>query len=529
MARNQNTKSKSKQTRGFQKGKNRREKFDMRKENCGTDEGASLSSRRSPLNDFEWYNRNPLLTASVGAIPYPYKPGMKVPFATPNSGTSNGWTIPGIMEIEWTPTFGYSNSATDPASIVGKEIFAKVREVFSGSIDADAPDFVIYLGALDSIFAYISWLKRVYKTVTVYSPENFLFPDYLLGTYGFNFAQIDALKADRMKLFQVITELIAMTGKFRCPDVFDILNRHRWMNENVYTDSPIINSQLYVFNMQYVYKYGLSSGDAPAGMLTCTKMDFGSSTSIVDDLFAFGRELIDALANSDDAYIISGYLMRAYEGVGQFNVEQLTMGEQLIPVYVPEVLSQIENTYTINYNQDYPTVLSWNNVTQEPLTNAVICKPIYNTGAKMTDYTLNPTISIRSEVPTVIETIEASRLTTSIKSDGSIVCATEIPLRLGLNSWAGLGIGTRKVSQAMTQNTSTAVADFLTNTQVWFALTQWDWHPRIYVSNAMVNTVPGELTVLGDVHNITTLTTEQLEQIHRVCLYSEFNSFATYQ
>lgn len=98
-------------------------------------------------NAIEWYSRYPQLLLGAGQIPYPYRPGMTLPlgkFYNNNTDVVNNTTIPGLLRIDWIPSVGQSDSPTSPISIVGKEVYAKVREKFSGSLDADAPDFVIY-------------------------------------------------------------------------------------------------------------------------------------------------------------------------------------------------------------------------------------------------------------------------------------------------------------------------------------------------------------------------------------------------
>lgn len=500
-------------------------------ESQGRDVPSQQEPKPSGINDFTWYNRNPLLTAAAGSIPYPYRPGMVVPLYNTAPASSLKYVIPGIMALDWVPTLGNSANATDPASIVGKEIFAKVRESFSGSIDADAPDFVIYLMALDSIFAYIEWLKRVYRAATYYTGENFQVPDTLLRAMGFTTTQREQLRQNKMRLFQNITELIEMTKKFRCPDVFDVLNRHRWMSENIYTDSPIINSQWYIFNLVGVYQYTTDTNNA--GMLKSIELGLSTmTTDVVASLYTFGRNLINALANSDDAYIISGYLMRAYEGVGQFQVLPLGMGEEIVPVYVPEVLAQIENSTTIGVAST--ASLTWNNVTQEPSTNAVICKPVvpnWNSGITY-PVDVSPFLSIRNENPTVIETVEASRLCVYVDPSGNLTCATEIPMAWNMYTMDEYGapvgpdaipsIAYVNIMQGGTAaNVATTVFD-LAN------LSQWDWAPKIVIDQWQGTTPVHKTVVAGDVHNLTVLSPSTLLNLHRICLYSEFNSFASY-
>lgn len=514
-------------------------------------EAAEARADRSPRNqrsrnDVSWYSRNPSLLQAAASIPFPYRPGMSVPYqqtVVPTGTTLDQQGIPGIMALNWWPTLGYSQTATDPASIVGKEIFAKVREKFSGSIDADAPDFVIYIMALDSVFSYIAHLKRIYRVLTAYTSENHYIPDGMLRAFGLSAAQIVDLKEHRMQFYQIINELVFMTRKFNLPAAFDIINRHYWLNDNVYMDAESINSQFYVFNCLGYYSFELkTAGSVQVGGLTMKTLTI-PNTDVAEYYFTFGRSLIDALAGSDDAYIISGYLMRAYEGYPAFQVDELALDDRLIPHYDPEVLMQIENARPIILGTKYSTSAAIaNDVTQDPSTNAVVCVPTL-TATKPSWYTGMPWnvqnfLSIRSDAPTVADVTIATRLKMGVWKDNStdtnfdcvIACGSEILDTIQIWTVSSNNTNTKVptiysstlvglVSIAMDATGARSVAD-LCNIQ------SFDWHPILpVVVKANSGGTFWYSTIAGDVHNFTMLSDEQLHQINRVCLYSEFNAY----
>lgn len=440
------------------------------------------------------------------------------------------------MTLNWMPTVGYSQTATDPASIVGKEIFAKVREKFSGSIDADAPDFVIYLMALDSVFSYIASLKRIYRILIAYSSENHFIPDGMMQALGFTQVQINDLMAHRMQLYQIINELVFMTRKFNVPAVFDIMNRHYWLNDNVYMDADSINSQFYLFRCEGYYQYTLTGTSIKVGGLQFKKPTIPSS-DVVDYLFTFGRGLIDALASSDDAYIISGYLMRAYEGTPVFTVDEIPLDDRLVPHYDVEVLMQIENACPIA-----PIVAGTviqNDVTQDPSTNAVICAPHVSgtISPALVDFPLKVDnyLSIRSDSPTVADVTIATRLKmgiTNVQNTASaysydIICGSEILTQMVL-FYPSYNGATKKIT--MLENLLSGRIVFtqaLAQNDILFLMTiqSWDWHPILPVFIKSQTTGNWLVTYTGDVHNMTVLTDEQLKELNRICLYSEFNSY----
>lgn len=529
------------------------------------------------MNDISWYSRNPNLLIAAGSFPYPYRPGMQLNMGTtPNAAiTANNpatrqFRIPGVLSLNWMPSIGVSNTATDPASVMAKEIYSRVREKYSGSLEADAPDFVMYLLALDSIFSYIAWLKRLYRVMNAWSPNNYAIPDVLLGSMWLSNQDIVSLRNNRTALWQGINELVLQSRKFTCPASMDIFNRHYWMSDNVYTDEASINSQFYIFNLVGVYQYASlpmpNSTDTAAGLKMVELPNVSvvarrSTTMTVDTLIQFGRTLIDSLVAWDDAYTINGYLMRAYEGEAMFVVDELPQDQPFAPVYVPEVLAQIENARTVPFGLN-PASFEGFNITQDVLSNAVISNPSFTVRslsswddqgvAKVTGWTVPPTLSIRSDSPTVADSVIASRLQASVTVDASgtypavtIDCASEVPLAwllftevpnvaqvrdagtcpVFVEQTPGLvAAGTLSQSQAVVL--LTAVTNLLT-------VEQFDWHPFIFITTQGSQSPSGTplsnykaFAVLGDTHNITTITPGDLENLHRVCMFSELNSFS---
>lgn len=498
------------------------------------------NDRISGLNDLSWYSRYPEILAAAGMLPFPYKPGMSI-----NFGTNANYNIPGVCRLQWSPTLGNSAVATDPASIVAKEIYSKVRSKFSGSLDADAPDFVIYLMALDSIYSYIGNLKRLYRILNAYTPYNYALPDVLLQALGCGDATIQNLRQDKTKLWGIINELIRMTDKFQCPAIMPIFNRHYWLNDNVYTDADTIQSQLYVFRQLYYYKYAPlnTPDDVPAAGLTYDSTPFFTTEALtVDEIFQFGRSLIDTLSAWDESYTISGYLLRAYEGVPTFTVAILEQDEQFTPVYVPEVLTQIENARMLPYG-DLVTAVN-GNVTQDPKTNAIISAPtftitpgagLYQTVADVAAW--KPMLSLRSNNPTVADIVIATRLLCTAKDIRkvgetavySVNCGTEILLNIGLFKYGADG----KTVQAMYYRQDTILRYDDPTSEVPPAITashditQYDWHPIGRTLYQVGDDVGASyfFALVGDTHNITDVSTDALANLHKVCVYSEFNAF----
>lgn len=510
-------KSKSNNRRNFgSKNKNK-----SRTRDNGRNDRGLPSTYMDKSNPIEWYNKYPNLLESAGRVAFPYRPGMSLELA-------QGFTtqIPGVMVLEYAPTVGYSNNVNSPISQVAKEFYGRVRASFSSELAVDPPDFVMYLMALDSIFSNIAFLKRVYRIVNTYSPDNYVLPDLLLRSMGFTVSQIQDLRNNWTAGWGYINSLVNMTRKFRCPAVMDVFNRHYWLNDNVYTDAPTINSQFYMFKPSGYYVFDETT-DPNGTSLKYTEMSSLIGTWV--SMYATVEAQIGALASSSDAYTISGYLQRAFEGVNNFYVEELPQLEKLSPVYDALVLMQIENSKSM------PVTHATLDITQDVDSNSVISKPciMAPTGIPQTLIHMHQLLNIRSDQPTVAEVTEATRLMAtcsnpitigSVEGARTIDCGTEIVEKYTL--WA-INASNAPFSQEITtygdavSSTSTTI---LNNRLIRCSLlSKFDWHP-VYIVYVAQGTEG--LVAVQDFYNISNIDDSTLINLHRVCLYSEFNAFS---
>lgn len=513
---------------------------DRRMTNRDRDFKGSSSEKMSSLNDLSWYNKNPNLTIAAASLPFPYRPGMTIPrlgrTVTVSSGNPavvtdyTSSSIPGVLQIQWIPSVGQSIANTDPASLVAKELYAKIRSAFSGQLSVDPPDLLIYLVCLDSIFSYIGSLKRIYRILTTYSPENYAVPDQVLMACGIPAANIPTWKENRMQLYGYINELIGMTSKFVCPAIMDYFNRHYWMNDNVYTDAPMANSQMFVFYQHSYFQFSLYTDPVTSIASGSAELVQWNANVSPTSAYNFGVDMIRVLAASEDAYTISGYFARAYEATPKFIVEPMGLDEKFEPVYVEEVLSQIENA---------KVALGWNKVTaanrncsvrQNPANNAILSPMKWTLVASSSDksVTINdiaPFLSIRSQTPTAADVVIASRLAsyvdfyyasstdTTVTYNCTARCGSELVVDMNLISVLPAGtVGMQSIASLQSG----------TMDMFWICLyMQFDWAPLLtYLTSS------GVTAVFGDIHNLTTFSEDQLAQINRVCLFSEFNAFS---
>lgn len=520
-------------------------------------------------NDLSWYSRYPNLLISAASVPYPYRPGMGVNllkdttmYALSNNKTEGHveiscpttlW-IPGVMGLSWAPSVGVAQSSTDAINVAAKEMYAHIRKAYSGDLAVDPPDIMMYIMALDSIFAYIAALKRIYRVLTIWTEDNYQFPDGVLqalmsGTQ----AQRDALRANKVQLWQAINELVLQSRKFRCPALMDIFNRHYWLSDNIYSDAPTLRGQMYAFVPEYLFVFNelettdikpvvasaLSYRATPWSHWIVSGQDPKFPQGVtVENFLTFGLNMIRALADWDDSYTISGYLQRAYDGVPSFVVEELPMDAIITPVYNEEVLAQIENYRCVPFTAVNQILNA--NVLQNVLTNNVISTHTWTppegdeTNKAINYANVLPFVNVRPDVPSVADTVIATRMHNVLKALGNgkyqVLCGTELSLGMWVVDQYLTGYNRLESLEVLNMGSAT-VADNSSPVHLWYELDNYDWHP-IIVRATQITTggtftlTTSTLQLQGDIRNLTVMDDDVVANIHRVCVLSEFNAFS---
>lgn len=571
-------KSQNKYTKRPQKRGRAREKKQIPEKSTQFDKPREQSEQpdcnKKGENDFSWYNKYPSLIAGSASIPFPYKPGMMItaPMTVSGIGGVNDrpihTIIPGVIAIEWVPFVGKATEMSDPINVISQQLYAQVRNSFSGTLQAEGSDFIIYMLSLDSIFSYIGALKRIYRLINRYNPLNYDIPDTLLHAIGINRTVATKLREEKTKLWTYINELVHLANQFVCPAVMDYFNRHYWMNDNVYTDAPSVSSQLFCFVQKAFFKFtAFDAAESENITYGCDLVlaPWFSTVSVyatnigtdVELLRLYGLDLINALAQWDTAFQISGYLMRAFQNVKPFAVVEEPLFSEFTPIYSEEVLSQIENAsgfpfvantdkislsgMRVQQSTNYPGLSCPANVVWSTTATSVNnCVPM-----QMGSY--GPTfVNIhKDDNPSAEKVVIATRLKSRYSTDAlhlddfpmefpsgganltlTVTAASEAVLSMFLFKAAP----SLSSEQAKADGSKTLISNFIV-TGKWIEwildIPQFDWAPMSFAykyiasgDSSYWNCIP-----FGDVDNLTEISTDQYVQINKMCLYSEFNAF----
>lgn len=307
---------------------------------------------RSKSNDSSWYTRNSQLALDAGRLAFTWPTGAPVDWAYPSPATifdTDGTKsrFPGVLELPFYPTFGFANSADDPLNVSSANVYHWVRHENSGHTNYDHTDLMLYLMAMDSVYCWYQHLVRIYGAVNLFAQRNRNLPFAIFKALNVDYNDILSNLAD----FRAYINVTALKiGSMVVPNTMPLYYRHMWMSSGIYSDSPSIKSQFYLFRPAAVGIYNEKSSSA-GGFLqsyiipTSTPDTFATLKTVMDSLIA-------PIIASEDCNIMSGDIKKAY-GDNLFQIAQISDGYTVVPDYSEEVLRQIQNAtilQTVSYN-----------------------------------------------------------------------------------------------------------------------------------------------------------------------------------
>lgn len=397
---------------------------------CDTNNFGKKDARgfnKSTDNDASWYNTLPELVRD--AAKFPFSRPLGVPFNAKSDApvsidtTLSVHSIPGIMHIKWYPTIGNSSSSNSPINIVAREVYSFVRHANSGHSNYDAPDLMMYLMAMDSLYSWYSEAVRVYGCMMLYNANNRYYPKALIEGAGWDFSNVQENMA---QLRWAINQFAYKLGSLAVPANMSYFTRHIWLNSGIYLDSNSSKAQTYMFQQVAFYKYNPTVESGFKSRLRFVKRPNDKLT--VKDWVTKMNEFINPILASEDFNIMSGDILRAFGQDNLFTVAPISEDYVVIPTYSQEVLSQIQNLTIMGYPDmlkstgagEYANIVqriddsTWNPGLYQVLTFCsleAINKPKSPLAQSQIVTTMQKLVSMMSDDPSPDEVMVATRLT----------------------------------------------------------------------------------------------------------------------
>lgn len=497
--------------------------------------------RLNNSNDPNWYALSDQMLIDSASFPYASplgttaRLGYKVPDFTSHEMIASDLMDqiePGVMAINYVPIPGISKDNASPINVAAKNIYSFVRHVNSGHANYDSPDLMMYLLAMDSLYAWHAFLRRLYGELSVYVATNRYYPRGLIKAMH---CDIVDLVNNLAQLRAHINVLAVKIGSLAVPSTMSYIARHIWMNSNVFVDGLSTKVQSYIFVPYSLWTYSeVYDGTTYTGSkLTATK--FPTTDFTLATIQSFSESLLTPLISSEDIGIMSGDILKAF---GQ-NIIQLPITDEtyvLVPIYSAEVLSQIENSVAVGY-----PVANWT-ISQTVGINegAIICTPqtaTYPMSNAVNRSDHDVMINMHLDRVTPADTMVATRLSTHLHLEWNDTTNTfdtvissagsELVTTYSIFSLNTSGVATKMCD--ITSHMCNEIAQWTqTRDVVKYAvmISKFDWHPLIHIwFKSMDAESPNEeyCGVLGNIENYTMMDYNDLEQMNQSALISEFS------
>lgn len=503
-------------------------------------------------NDPQWYFKDANVLRDVASFSYEARLGSNSHYDQLEAGVVDGGinyldavaSIPGVMAIEIAMTPGIADTAQSPVNLAATNVYSFVRYKNSGAANYDAPDLMMYLLSMDSLYAMWNWMKRLYGISSTYSQTNLYYPRALMEA---NFVDFDDMLANLANFRAYLNIKAGELSAFCVPATMSYNIRHSWMFSNVYTDSNTNKAQSYIFVPSYFYKYE-ENVNQKGGQLVPVPILLNMPTQKfkVSDLMSMFNSMIEAVQRSEDIGIMSGDILKAYGEGGLFTISTFEADYRVDPVYSQEVLSQIENAHILcsenRVSNSLPT--SAFTITQDPDTNWILFHPTGLPAGVISEVD-QQYLNFHWSDPTPENVIVATRLKAGIfpTANGSKIdtCGSEIAVGAwiyvygfssdktakhdGLHPKTGQPSVLNKyviprhvlINSSGTPSDMQVVDIVLTTLML---LSSFDWHPQVSVWNGETKVWTGPFF---DFDKYALINAKNVEALDIVALLSEFN------
>lgn len=520
---------------GWNKSKNRRPAV----EETAISEDTKSGYTKLDHNDPAWYLKNPELMASAANLPFPYVPGTNVEISSPYYNNTllgtQSFALPGVLAVRFHFSCGWSSDVQSPASISAKELWARIRSLYSGRLDADPTDVFMYTLAVDEIFAMLSHAKRLYRIAHSYNAQNRYMPERLWEACGMSTSNLIEVQTDLPRYWGRINELIHKASKFSVPKNMPIFDRHRFMCDSVYADSDSPRAQLYVFVPRGMHRVDDTNTTHTGTYLTYSA--FNSYNATFDDILNRVNMALEALNTWEDAYSIHGYFLKAFSESEWYTIPLLDQAETISVTYDPKVLFQVANAHALGMNVDTTSM----DIYQDPLKHIVYHQPkadinSHDDSALGKDVLLcvKPNINLPAGATDGTSVILATRMGSYVSQDLNEVSQHSIRIhscseiyeqfywlcgvtqhveRVTTGSEVVLGETLGKPYEISQLETVAMISNFTAAPRLWMYI----------MDNDQANLLA--VRPLGAIDNFTTLTLDQFDLINEYAMYSLFDCF----
>lgn len=468
-------------------------------------------------NDRSWYTNNGQLISDAGTYSFNNAIGARIRNISVLPMSDEAYvdtSIPGIMTIRLLPSVGKSTDPYTPINVAARSIYDKVNYKNSRNFSYEAPDLMMYLGAIAAAYSYHAYLCRVYGVLNTFSQTNRYIPDALVRAMGVN---PDNLRSQMADFRYFINYFARKVNTFVVPVGISYFEQAYWMYSNVYMDADSIKAQLYVYAPFAFWKYNETGTQYGGTLNPVTLTNAWTTGATFSDLVTMGNDLLEPLFRSQDINNISTDVMKAFENA-VITLPDITSDYAVVPVYNPEVLTQIHNCYAVG---NFALTQGRGSVTQDPNDGTLrYTLQTANVRAKLRAH-CDVLIDLPMDNPKPDDVAVATRLHPIFNDDGTIESSnTFLPYDFMIWNFVGDLSGSWSVDKI------TFNSELINTAAVNAHISKFNDAPILYISN--FSSTPESAANLnyeyiqGDLYNYTTIDKQDMVTLDEACLLSLF-------
>lgn len=482
-------------------------------------------------NDWRFYAVTEQIAKDVGSIPFnqisgvPMTLGVQVKSTAPITDESQTHSL-SVMALEYVNTPGITNlGVRSGLNMAATKLYTFTRHANSGAKVYEAADEMMYILAMAEIYGMYCECKRALGIAQLFSAENRNLPRTLL-----NACRIDAddLKENIAQYRGRLNLIAHAINSWKVPDYFKAFQRIAYTASNVFGDSDSIRGQYYVF-VKANYRYWDTTSNPGGTQLTNKWFNFMGSpsdpaTRTLGEYMDAIDECLDQLFLDTDSNTISGDIAKAFNEANMYLLFETDENYVVNPIMDEDVLSQIENSYSATANSQLgssdsiPDVAEGFDITQSGQLLSFTPSFVYDGLNKSVNVNYKTRIfNSHKNDPDYRDTLEWTRLIaclniSSYSEDGVRfdVTACGLEMLVGFHIFSD---PTTTVPQEVGQiiDKSSSNLRYLNSIAI---VSQFDWHPLIYVYPNYVDPTDTTTVVNGDLKKYTVLQQDTISKIH---------------
>ena len=488
-------------------------------------------------NDWRFYAASEEIAKSVASVPFNYMGG--TPFnikgtvfvgsEAPNVTVSNTAALPAVMALDYVPSIGNVLPGTATSiNLASAQLYTMIRRANSGAKVYEAADVMMYVLAMQDIYASYFNCKRALGCLKLHTIKNHNLPKAVLRALQIDY---EDLRANSAQYRGMLNELATKINAFAIPSYFKAFDRAAFINSRLFGDSNDIKGQIYLYHKTGYYTWSAVASEAGSSLewVQYVNDDTGSSTTLkLLDYIECINTQIDTLYLDSDVLTMSGDIFKAFPGK-LYAVSEI--GEDFITevLFDTDVLSQIENSFALipNYTLIGRNNWSWNmNVVQS--NQLISFDPFISSKTDIGVFKLGLTLDNRAfnshkEDPDFRDVLEWTRNSTVVAIESSPTGVLSRAIQSGLEIILGYNIWYYN-SQTLTVFSFGHIMPSLSSNlgaQQIALLSNFDWMPILYAPSTVANS---PCYVHGDVKNVTLLDSNILSRMHTVAMYGAYFS-----